>query len=275
MVLICPGRMTKTHGQFLADHPTATKYKYLGVDVGSADFLYESESPELTLCTNEKFILELHKFLSMPRSTRIVREVWEQEFLSGTDIVRSRDILRVHNHRSVLRLKVLRDWKDVAKYYCLLAQAGYSYHYEKRKLVVDLLNPITPPYDRIDEWRKRTEGRRIRYRPKSIYCLPTSLIDTDTAIYIHLPLQFGQYGCGYAWSRRKLAFMVSQLTELAGLGYRIVVSAAHGKYGREMPIARNLLPQPLFTPFIYYELKAKSKYGFNNSSSEVFYCANF
>lgn len=276
MVLICPGRMTQTHSQFLADKEELSGLDVMVLDAAAAQLAYESKCGTITLCTNEKYLLEVHKLLSMGSATSLIESIWtdKAKFDRGQNISYVEDRLKWLNFRSARRNTSGWSWTDVATYYCLLAQGGFNYHFDKWSLRIDKGNPVHPDLEQIWQFSNAVRKHTLRYRRRTIYNFPIHEVDKDrTLIYIHIPIRFSQYGCGYAWTRRKLDFVRSQLVELADLGYKVCVSSLHTRWGREIEGAQNLLPSPLFHPHIYTSLKEPSRYGLNNLSKEVYYAA--
>jgi hypothetical protein len=275
MILPLPGRSTRTHSQFLSDIPLANTSKYLCVESGSTNLAYYSNSTKITVCSDERFVYDLHKFIATSTCPSILRDVWEKEFDNGRDVKYAISILQTANIRSSLRCQAFKSWTEVARYYCLLAQSSFSYNFKRKKLVVEFNNPIPPPYQEIESWQSLNPNRTIHHSKTGLRNFPIQEADEDTIIYVHIPAQPGQYGYGYVWNKRKVDRVKRQMCELALLGYKVCISTTHHKWGKEVPFTKNLLSENIFTPRIYYELKAPSKYGFNNLNSEVFYCANF
>lgn len=274
MAIICPGRMTTTHKQFLEDFSHSMGDSILVVDAAAAELAYDSPAGRITLCTNEKYILELHKLLSMKKAETIIREVWEDKFESGRNTRYAQDKLKWFNYKSDRRNTSGWSWTDVANYYCLLAQSGFSYSFDKWKLKVSVDSPSQPDYTALRGFYNRTQGREIHYSRSSIYKLPTTQIDNETVVYLHAPIRFSQYGCGYVWTKRKLNFMCEQMEDFARLGYRVCVSSLYSRWGVPISGAGDLLDPALFTPYIYRELKAESRYGLNNLTEEIYYVSN-
>ena len=276
MALICPGRMTETHSQFLADKGELSGLDVMVLDAASAQLAYESKCGTITLCTSEKYLLEVHKLLSMRSAPALIESIWtdKAKFDKGQNINYVEDRLKWLNFRSARRNTSGWSWSDVATYYCLLAQGGFNYHFDKWALRIDKGSPVHPDLEQITQFSYAINGRILRYRRRTIFNFPIHEVDKErTLIYIHLPIRFSQYGCGYAWTRRKLNFVRTQLVELAELEYKVCVSALHTRWGREIEGINDFLPHPLFTPYVYSSLKEPSRYGLNNLTREVYYAA--
>jgi hypothetical protein len=265
----CPGRNTYCHEQFFEDFPDISDMRILGIDVASADFLYASGSKDLVLCTNERYILELHKLLTLAPAHRYIRECWENEFADGHSWDKRCRKLAAFNNRS--RRKVLRNWNDVVTYYCILAMSSFSYQFKKWRLVSEHV-PMTPDYDAIQEWGKVQRGKEMLFYNKSVYRFPTTLLNEDTLMYIHLPNSFAAYGCGYVWSKRKLEYISAELNQFAREGYKICVSARHMRLGHVVNKYPQYFDQDLFKPYYYTQLKADRN--INLPDQEVYLVAN-
>jgi hypothetical protein len=274
-IIPLPGRYTTTHNQFLADYPILNGHNFLCVESGSSYLPYLSLSPKITICSDERFITPLHNFLKCSTCVSILREVWINEFDEGRNVPYAVSVLQATNIRSALRSMPFRSWTDTARYYCLLAQSGFSYQFKRRKLAMEFNNPLPPNFDELAEWYKHLSTKEINIFNAGMKRFPTKGIDNNTIIYFHVPGHPAQYGCGFVWNKRKVEWVKRQVCELAELGYKVCVSTVGHKWGKEVPFTKNLLPAPLFTPHIYSELKAPSKYGLNNLNTEVYYCANF
>lgn len=270
-VLYLPGRTTKKHEEFLNDHGRLEGLKVLVLESGTADLAYASNSTNILLCSGEKYILELHKFLLLGPAHRYVREKWEDYFSNGTDWeLRTRIVAALNNP---YRTKQLKNWGDIAMYYCLLAMSGFSVRYSRRKMIGEY-SPITPDYDKMREWSLGNRHKEISYHRRNIYNFPTNEVDKNTLIYIHMPPSYGQYGYGYLWTQRKFKQALSDLTDFARMGHKVCVSFTHEKWGRRVNQYLEQFPTDVFTHHIYTELKA-SRYGFDAvTSSEAYVVAN-
>lgn len=277
-MLVCPGRTLHTAQQFANSRNGLADYQIMVLDCAGAELAYASQSPQFTLCTSEKYLLETHKFLSLPTAEGIVRDVWTDpdRFNSGLNIPYVESRLKWLNFKSARRNTSGWNWTDVATYYCLLAQGGFSYYYDRWSLRIDKNNPTCPNFAAIKEFSEVCRGRTKRYRRRNLFKFPIHEADKqNTILHIHVPVQFSQYGCGYVWTRRKLNFVQTQLVELADLGYKVCVSALHTRWGREIPVAQGLLPARLFRPEIFTVLKDSSRYGLDNTTKEIYYVAGF
>lgn len=276
MALVCPGRMTHTHEQFLSEHNNLNHLDIMVLDAAAAQLAYDSGAGNVTLCTSEKYLLEVHKLLSMTSSASLIESIWLDgaKFNNGNNNQYVEDKLKWLNYKSVRRSTVGWNWTDVATYYCLLAQGGFSYHYDKWTLRIDKKNPVGPDLKEIRQFCSKAQTHVMRYRRRTIFNFPINEVNKEkTLIYIHLPIQYAQYGCGYSWTKRKMNFVCTQLVELATLGYKVCVSTLHTRWGKEIEGASTLLPSPLFQPHIYESLKDPSRYGLNNLTKEVYYAA--
>lgn len=248
------------------------------LDAAGAELAYGSQSNSITLCTNEKYILETHKMLSLPNSSELVKEVWTNPdcFNSGHNIEYVKKQLKWLNYKSSRRSTRGWNWTNVANYYCLLAQGGFNYHFDRWRLKIDKNNPVSPDFSLIKSFSDSCRGRQLRYRQRNIFNFPINEVNKESILlYIHLPIRFTQYGCGYSWTKRKLNFVRSQLVDLARLDYKVCVSSLHTKWGREIKLSPDFLPPDLFTSHIYDVLKGPSSYGLNNLTREIFYAAGF
>lgn len=276
MAVICPGRMTSCHSQFLSEFGNLSGHNILVIDTAAAQLAYESNASHIMLCTNEKYLLELHKFLSLTMSIQTIKETWESSFENGTNISFVTNRLKWLNYKSDRRNISSWSWKDMSIYYCLLAQGGFSYSFDKWALRINKNNPTSPPYDDILHFQSLIRGKTILYRPRrSIYNFPTRPLTPNTILYLHMPIRFSQYGCAYVWTKRKFEFAREQLVELAQMGHKVCVSCTYTRWGRDIPSAKDLFPSPLFTPRVYTELKAPSSYGLNNLTREIYYVSGF
>ena len=271
MVLYCPGRTTFTHNQFLADFTGLGEMKFLVLDTAAADLAYASGSQNLVLCSNERFHLELHKFLTILPAHRYIRDSWENKFEGGRGWRQRGKYLAAFNNR--YRPKVMKSWDDMSQYYCVLAMSGFRTSYQRWKLIGEH-TPITPDYAKIREWSQSHKGKDIRYYRRNIYNFPTTEINENTVIYFHLPNIFSQYGCGYVWTRRKLESVSREFSELARSGQQIIVSMSHGRWDKGNAEIESLFPDDLFRTLRYTELKAQ-RLGFTTQPvTEVYLVAN-
>lgn len=259
-VIQCPGRNTETHSQLLELYPSINSRKILCIDTAQSDLPYFSSSPHLILCSRERYMLELHKFLLVPTSFEIIRECWETEFNHGTDWNRRCRELASFNSRE--RGRILRNWTDTARYYCILAMSGWYYHYNKWMFIGEH-TPITPDYENIRLWSKYNSNREIDFQVRDINTFKTTAIDKETLIYFNFPYQYGSYGCRYLWTKAKYDKMVKELVELAQIGYKVCVSTPYKNRGRYLRhFTPYILPPNLFK---MHELKA------TDDKSEAFY----
>lgn len=265
----CPGRNTYCHNQFLHDFDNISDMRIVGIDVASADFMYASGSTDLVFCTNERYILEMHKLLTLAPAHRYIRDCWEKEFDNGHSWHKRCRKLAAFNNRS--RRKVLRNWNDVVTYYCILAMSSFSYQYKRWRLVSEHV-PMTPDYDVIKEWGEVQRKKEMLFYHRNIYRIPTRLLDDRTLLYIHLPNSFAAYGCGYVWSRRKLEYISNELNQLAKEGYKICISARHMRLGHIVNKYPEYFDPDLFTSHYYTELKADRHV--NLPDQEVYLIAN-
>lgn len=264
-VLFFPGRTTFAHERFLSDFPEIHSMSIIGVDVTSADLMYSSHSKRLIFCSGEKYMLELHRFLSVVPSYRYVREKWENEFSSGQNWQHRCRALASFNSRK--RSKILRNWMDMSTYYCILCMSSFNVHYKRWKLVGEHI-PCTPDYESIHSHAIKNASRILQYKRCEINTLPTTRIDNNTLIYFHIPHQYGYYGHTYQWNKSRLLHTLNELSTFAQEGYRVCISGLYDRRGLRMYKYEDLIPSELFYPVFYPELKA-------NRSTEVYYIANF
>jgi hypothetical protein len=271
MVLYCPGRTTFTHDQFLADFTGLGEMKFLVLDTASADLAYASGSQNLILCSNERFHLEMHKFLTIAPAHRYVRDSWQNKFEDGRGWKQRGKFLAAFNN--LYRPKVMRTWDDMSQYYCVLAMSGFRTSYQKWKMIGEH-TPITPNYDAIREWSQSHKGKNIKYYRRNIYNYPTTEVDNNTVIYFHMPNNFAPYGCGYVWTRRKLERVSGELCDLSSSGHKIIVSMSHSRWDKKNADIEGLFPPDLFRTLHYTELKAQ-RLGFTPQSlTEAYLVAN-
>lgn len=251
--LISPGRLSICHNQFFADYTNVGSMRIIGLDVGSANFMYDSGSEDLILCSNERYWLELHKLLLLSPAHTYIKECWENKFGSGQDWTKRCKVLSAYNNRT--RGKILRNWSDVAEYYCVLSMSGFSYFYDKWRLIGEHY-PVTPNTEYIREWYLKHKDKSIYFERKNIYNFPIKKLNENTLLYIHLPASFSSYGCGYSWTRRKFDFISRELNGLASEGYKVCVSYVSGKYGLSTDRYKESFDPDLFSLNTYTELKA-------------------
>jgi hypothetical protein len=271
MTLYCPGRTTFTHNQFLADFAGLSEMKFLVLDAASADLAYASGSKNLVLCSNERYHLELHKFLTIAPAYRYIRESWENKFECGRGWKQRGKFLAAFNN--LYRPKVMRTWDDMSQYYCVLAMSGFRTSYQRGNLVGEH-TPITPNYDSIREWSRSRRDKTVRYCKRNIYNYPTSEIDNNTVIYSHIPNNFATYGYGYVWTRRRLENASREFSDLARLGQRVVISMSHSRWDKKNSDIEDLFPDDLFRTLHYTELKAKGLGFTSRPVTEVYLVAN-
>lgn len=268
-VLLCPGRSTRTHGQFLSDFNSLSEMNILTLDVGSGDLPYASGSDNLIFCSTERYHLELHKFLTVPPAFSYIKDMWENTFDNGLDWKTRCSWLSSYNNYS--RPKQLNTWEDMSRYYCILAMSSFNVHYDKWKVIGEH-NPTTPDYEAIRAWSDLHKDKNIKYRKRSIYNFPTSDLGDNSVIYFHIPSQFASYGCGYSWTKKKFEHLLKDLTELAQMGYKICVSSLYEKWGRKTSELTDQFDGSLFHPHFYSYKKVKaSRYP---SVTEVYLVAN-
>jgi hypothetical protein len=264
IVLSCPGRNTTTHMQFLEEFTHFKDHHIFCLDTSQADLVYCSGSSKLTLCSKERYMLELHKFLLIRPACSLIKDIWEGRYGSGSDWdQRSRDLA---SFNSKDRGRILRNWEDVALYYCILAMSGFHYHYNKWKFVGEH-NPITPDYESLTFWSEYFSLTDIKFQPRSVENFRTTAVDDNTIIYFNFPYQYGSYGCRYLWNKPRFGNTVTDLVELARMGHKVCVSTPFINRGRHLRHFTRILPESLFKQHIYHELKA--------SKSEAFYVSGF
>jgi hypothetical protein len=263
-VLHCPGRNTSTHNQFLVEFPHVKGHHLLCLDAAQADLVYSSGSDKITLCSKERYLLELHRFLLIKSAYSMVKDVWENRYGNGENWdQRSRDLA---SFNSKDRGRILRNWEDVSIYYCILCMSGFYYHYNKWKFVGEH-TPIPPNYENMSLWAEHFSKTDINFQPRNVANFRTSVVDKNTIIYFNFPYQYGSYGCRYLWTKSKFDSIIKDLTELALMGHKICVSTPFINRGRHLRHFTRILPESLFKQYIYHELKA--------SKSEAFYVSGF
>lgn len=259
-VIHCPGRNTETHNQLLELYPAINDKHILCIDAAQADLPYFSGSQHVTLCSRERYMLELHRFLLVPTAHELIREVWEGEFDYGRDWERRCRELASFNSKD--RGRILRNWTDTARYYCILAMSGWFYHYRGWRLVGEN-TPITPNYENLRLWAEHNSKRLIDFQVRDVYSFKTTTVDENSLIYFNFPYQYGSYGCRYLWTKSKFDKTLRELVELAQAGYKVCVSTPYRSRGRYL---RHFTPQILPPDlFVMHELKA------NQDKSEAFY----
>lgn len=268
--LVFPARSTKYHQQFLDLYPEVNLHHLLCVDVGAGSLAYDSECSHITLCSNERYALELHKFLLNKNAESVIREIWERDFGRGANKDYAKSVLHRHNLLNSKGGEIFSSWSEVAKYYCLLLQSGMSYYYAGKRLIVDLDNPTSLPSEELTAHYLSNKPRAFSFSRKGILQLPLSQVDNNTIIYFQIPIVFGQYGYGYVWSRRKLRFMVKEFTALAEEGYKVVISSQLKRYGVDVVGVRGLFPG---LQSVEVGKSSTSKYGFDNSNTEIYFFA--
>lgn len=245
--------------------------KILTIDVGSGDLPFKSGSNRLVLCSNERYQLELHKFLTIPPAHGYIKDCWENQFDYGKNWSARGKFLATFNNRS--RPRVLKSWGEMAQYYCVLCMSSFCVSYDKWMLMGEY-SPVTPRYDEIKKWSEDNVNKQITYYHRNIFNFPTQELDNDSVIYLHLPNQFAQYGCGYTWTKRKLLSACKDLTELVELGHKVIISSLYERWGYKVNNYIDYFPTQVFRVKYYSELKA-SKYGFNKTPTvEAYLVAN-
>jgi hypothetical protein len=259
-VIHCPGRSTDTHFQFLELYPELNNHHVLCIDTAQADLPYFSSSPKLTLCTKERYMLELHKFLLVPTAHELIKEVWEQEYDNGRNWTQRCKELASFNNKD--RGRILRNWTDTARYYCILSMSGFYYHYNKWMFVGEH-TPVTPDYNSLSKWSEINSQRQVDFQVRDIYTFKTTAVDNNTVIYFNFPYQYGSYGCRYLWTKKKFDSMVKEIVSLAVMGHKVCVSTPYRNRGRYLRhFTPHILPPELFK---MHELKA------SEDKSEAFY----
>lgn len=270
-VLYCPGRTTVNHGQFLAEYSRLSEYRILVLDTATAGLAYASGSTELVLCANERYHLEMHKFLTISPASKYIKDVWENTYDHGRDWKQRGKFTAVFNNRT--RPMVMKSWNDMANYYCVLAMCGFRTNFKKWRMIGEH-TPVTPDYENIKSWSREQRSKTIRYYKRNVYNFPTTELDKNTAIYIHIPDNFAPYGCGYAWTSRKLNHVARELNYFAELGQPVIVSLTHGRFGKRNTGIEEMFTPSLFRSHHYLELKAQ-KPGFNPQPlTEAYLVAN-
>jgi len=268
-VLLCPGRSTRTHDQFLSDFSSLSEKKILTLDLGSGDLPYASGSNSLIFCSTERYQLELHKFLIVPPSHIYVKSMWEKTFDNGLNWQARCNWLASYNNFS--RPKKIDTWEDIARYYCILSMSSFNIYFDKWKLIGEH-NPLTPDYEAIKSWSNQHKNKTIKYRKRDIYDFPTSELNDNSIIYFHIPSQFSYYGFGYSWTKKRFKHFLKDLTELAQMGYKICISSIYEKWGRKMSELTDQFDNNLFLPYYYsYEEVKANRYP---SVTEVYLVAN-
>jgi hypothetical protein len=270
-VLFCPGRTTFNHDQFLAKYKGLSEYRFLVLDTSTAGLAYASGSNELVLCANERYQLEMHKFLTIAPAHSYIKNLWENKYENGMDWKnRGRFVASFNNHHYP---KVMKTWNDMAQYYCVLAMSGFRTNFRKWKLIAEH-TPVTPDYQGIRLWSQAHKNKTIRYYKRNVYNFPTTELNEKTVIYIHLPDNFAPYGCGYAWTKRKLNHVARELIYFAEIGQPVVVSLTHTRWSRRNETVEELFPTNLFRTNHFTELKAQ-KPGFTpRPLTEAYLVAN-
>jgi len=245
------------------------------LDISCGDMLYHTtptcpNSPPIA-ATSEKYILELHRMMRVRGSADLVWRVWREEFGMGESeelFKESRSVFNSSRPR-------LSNWTDCARLYCILACTGWQFSYKKKYFTGTYFPHKLYKHD-LDKWEREARSRNIVYQESNIFNLNESLLGPNSFFYLHLPLRFDVYGCGYVWSKRKFNFILGAFEELAELGKTVVLSTPLTRLGVEVKGKREGLLSSKFTPQVV-EIPKKSKYGLGEGmppDSDIYYTAN-
>jgi hypothetical protein len=212
--------------------------------------------------TDEKYIVDMHKFLSRPTSTKIL-----QGSAPSTYTRRKYHSLRERfNERSTK----IQSWSHCSELYWLWAGSNFSHRY--RDLGYDgVYFPVSVDYANLTRCSHASREKRLIFRQEGLSSFSESIITDQTVIYAHLPLEFGRYGANFLWNQATLNRLVRVLSELSEIGYKICVSAQHEKRGLVTRDHVGIFP---FLSHVVIPQFKVSELTFENTNSEI-YLFNF
>ncbi len=256
-----PGRSTLTAAEFLKKRPDIESSKIYDLQLSTGDLLYRC-APGGVGVTKEKFIPQLHAFIQRKNSLSVIEEMWSKEFKHGQSEI---DFIRL---RSLFNSKMPRvqSWTDCARLYCLLAASGYNHNYYNKSFTASYF-PYKIDFDELRSLSSLSRDKNLQFDSTDMLSFNEREVDKSTVIYLHIPIQYGKYGLGYVWSKRKLKTVQTVFNDLDQLGYRICVSALYER--------RNFLvhKENVF-PNFHKELivhQNDEKYGLTRLTSEIYY----
>ena len=256
-----PGRNTLTAEKFLQKRPDIRAMKIYDLQLSTGDLLYRC-APGGTGVTKEKFIPQLHAFIQRKNCASVLEEMWDKEFHWGDSeklFIKARSLFNSKMPR-------IQSWTDCARLYCLLACSGYNHNYYNKSFTASYF-PYRIDFNYINIFSEMSRSGGLQFDTTDMLSFREKELDKTTVIYMHMPIQYGKYGLGYVWSKRKLKTIQTVFNDLDQLGYSICVSALYEKRNA-LVHKENVFPS-FHTDIVIHQ--NDEKYGLSRLTSEIYY----
>lgn len=255
-----PGREALAIPSFLETRPDFRDMYIYDVLLSSGELLYSCAGGMGV--TDEKYIVDMHKFISRATSVKTIRDTVPVEYTK-----RRYNTMRERFNERTLRIN---SWTHCSELYCLWSGSGFSHRYRDHGYD-GIYSPTRIDYEVLSLCSKVSRDKRLIFRSEGLSKFSDGIITDKTVVYAHLPSEFGKYGANFVWSEKALARVLRVLGELSELGYRICVSAQYEKRGHIRIDYAKMFPQ--LSHIIIPQFKV-SELTFETSNSEI-YLFNF
>lgn len=222
--IVYPGRSPKTIHEFLEIRSDIRNMYVYDVLLSSGEMIYACAGG--IGITKERYITDMHKFLSIAPSYKYISDVYfnvfNNTFSRGTYL----RIRAAFNDNPSLSC-----WKDHAILYCLWASSSFRHKYLGRGYNARF-SPREINIENIEYFSNISRNKKILFRKEDFNSLSESIIHDGVVIYAHLPNSFGKYGCDFFWNKQSEYRLLRNLTELGDMGYKFCVSADYSLKSR-------------------------------------------
>jgi hypothetical protein len=230
-----PGREPLLVEEFLSLRPDVLDLYIYDVGLSSGQLLYRCKGG--IGVTKERFIVDMHKSLSIPTFSTVLRELYSEVFSDSPTRRKYISLREKFNEKSFATL----DLRNSALLYLLWAMSSYTHRYRGRGYDA-LYLPTTPPFDKIKNASILSRKKNLLFRKEDFYTMSESIISENVVIYTHLPRTYGIYGSNFLWGEKPFKSTISMMNEFHNLGYKVCVSTPGSKYQLKYSDISNLFP---------------------------------
>jgi hypothetical protein len=255
-----PGREPKALTGLLGIRPEFKSLYIYDILLSSGELLYSCAGGMGV--TNEKYIVDMHKFISRPTSVGIIKNTLPSPYTRR----------KYHSLREQFNERTLRteSWAHCSELFCLWAGSSFSHRYREHGYDGSYM-PTSVDGEGLNLCSQISREKKLIFRREGLSQFSESIITDQTVVYAHLPTEFGRYGAGFLWNEKTLGSLVRILTELSGIGYKVCISAQHERRGKVFRNYNRLFPS--LDHIIVPQFKV-SELTFENQNSEI-YLFNF
>lgn len=257
-----PGRALLTAQRFVEEvRPDFKELKIWDISLSTGHLMYHC-APGGQGFTKEKFVIDLHNFLSLKSCTNQLQGMWSDHFKSGQSeeaYMKQRALFNSRKPR-------LQTWTDCCRLYCLLVASGYAHKYSNKAYSASYF-PYHLDLHGVSKASELMRSKSARLCNGDLMSFSESDLDDSSVVYMHMPGRFDRYGYNYVWSKRKMGQVVKAFNELNELGNKVCLSTLYENRGRVVHDL-NLFPGFKTYTVLHYEDR---KYGFRRRTAEIYY----